>query len=451
MDYNGNIIDIGGEKFYVEIGKSLLEDVDKAILEIKASLDKAKENSNYPGLNIDTNNSIIQVAPWGTGNAFPSELISSIDESYKAQNLIIFNCDQLFGKGPVLIDSISTEENYDEDVMKWLKGWKYVDYLLACISDYYTYLNCFSYVVATNAGTLGYKGSVNKIDRLEFIDAKNVRLQMMNDNGIIENAVIGNWDEIKNLKKVPIFANKTNLDPISVYHAKRKIAYYSYYSYPVYSGLFKTWLNIAKKIPQFHSALLDNGINAKYHIEIAKDYIDAKVEEAQTKAQSGGSNVNDISFSSVLEDIKKELSTKLDEVMTGVNNAGKYFVSAKGKDHEGKSMSYVTITPIDNKIKELSESHLKLNEQVNSEYCSAFGVDPALASIYIGGKMSSGSEILNSYNVHQQSKTAIPRYVVLSAINEAIAINFPEKNVELTFKNTFLVKQESSKSGVDGK
>ena len=62
--------------------------------------------------------------------------------------------------------------------------------------------------------------------------------------------------------------------------------------------------------------------------------------------------------------------------------------------------------------------------------------------------MNSGSEMLNAHNIHQQVKTTIPREVICASINEAIKLNFPEKNIILTFRPIYLVQQEENKKGV---
>ena len=139
----------------------------------------------------------------------------------------------------------------------------------------------------------------------------------------------------------------------------------------------------------------------------------------------------------------------MSSVMSGAENSGKFFVSPMGfNEMTGNEYDYIKITALDSKLKETSESHLKLYEQVISSITSAESVDTSLASVVSGSKMNSGSEMLNSHNIHQQVKTNIPREVICASINEAIRINFPEKDIKMTFKSIFLVAQQEDKSGV---
>ena len=439
----------------VEVGKhDVLDNLDGLIKEVQAVLDVDFDSRDDKGIIKNVGNKAIEIALWGDDNNFPAELAKFLYSTYKAPGLVQFIADQIYGQGIILIDKYSKKElgyNETKEIWDWLETWNYEEYIEALIADYAFCLNCFSEIVQVNGSHLDNVNIKYKVSYLNHIEAKYARLEIKDKNNIIRNACIGDWaNNHGDFSIVPMF-DKSNptLNKVSVFFSKRKLAHFPYYSYPGYKGVLETWLPIANKIPEFHRSLLDNGINAKYHIEISEDYVERKKNEMQTTIMSDNKPINDISFNKALDSITTEIVQQLDDVMAGASNSGKYFISARGMDSQGNDIPHVRITAIENKVKELSESHIKLNEQVNSEYCSAFGVDPALASIYIGSKMSSGSEIMNSYNVHQQTKTNIPRAVICRAINEAISLNFPKKrNVVLTLKNTFLVKQETNPTGV---
>ena len=140
----------------------------------------------------------------------------------------------------------------------------------------------------------------------------------------------------------------------------------------------------------------------------------------------------------------------LEDMLAGAANAGKTFYSFATKDPNSNVLFSWKITPIDNKAKQLSEGYLKLFNDGNQALTSAMQVQPSLACVQLGDKLSSGSEVLNSYNLHMQTRTQIPRKVVLAAMNTALKVNFPNLDVRAEFENVLLVHQDKDKTGVDG-
>ena len=458
MDSNApEIIKIGDNCCIVQMGNSFVKETKDYTKLVKDALNGNLSFAMGGVVHQNTNKGSVEVAPFGVTNAFPSQLLSLIANDYKALQLNVFNADQIYGAGPMLVNRYTQEEADAKEaklIYDWLEGWGYEAYLQALIADYSSLANCFSEIILSSGAIV--KGFSPIISSLHHLEVDQVRLEMMSERGRVENVVVGDWSGINSRKintkfiELPIFdITNPKKHNISVYHAKRKVSGYPYYSYPAYFGVLNIWLSVANAIPLFHKSLLENGINAKYHIEISQAYIDSLVTAKKSSCAGDIAKMNSFTAKSVFNEEKRRLIDELSEVMSGAKNAGKFFASGKYTDSEGKSTSVVTITPIENKIKELSEAHLKLNEQVNSEYCSAFSVDPNLASITIGsGKMSSGSDKLNSYNVHQRTKTPIPRKIVCEAVNHAIRINFPDKPYDLSFRSINLVKQEENKNGV---
>lgn len=443
MDEKNNIITVGKEQipFVVTVEGENYQN----------SLQVSNQETDTDGVWVSAGNKSIKIIPFGLANNFLETLAK--ESGYKTQGLLQFLEDQIWGKGPTLYDNTNGQEadrkqKAVKEIIDWLESWDWETYLQEEIADYVFCQNCYSEILLTK-GAMANVSKIKTIAEIKHVEAKWVRLELKNEKGVIKHAILGDWEKNRDFQILPMW-DRTNpkQNPISLFHAKRKVANYNYYSYPRYYKILETWQKVANKIPAFHNALLSNGINAKYHITIANEYIEQVRKEKEAELLLQGNTTTRVSSLEALEIVKIQVSKKLEEVMSGENNAGKYFLSNDVLDVNGNVRDMIKIEPIENQIKELSESHLKLNEQVNSEYCEAFGVDPALASIYIGGKMSSGSEILNSYNVHQQSKTEIPRKIICKAINEAIKINWGNSLYRVGFKNTFLVKQEDNKTGV---
>ena len=138
---------------------------------------------------------------------------------------------------------------------------------------------------------------------------------------------------------------------------------------------------------------------------------------------------------------------EIDDMLCGASNAGKTFYTFSVNDASGKPMNWEIIL-IDNKLKETSESFLQLYNDSNQALTSAFQVQPALASIQLGNKMSSGSEVLNAFNLHLKTRTPIAREIILNPINAALRFNFPNTMAKVVFRDISLVPQAKDKSGV---
>lgn len=412
-------------------------------------------SSTEKGMDIPVGKNVVKIAPWGEGNDFPAVLGSLVYKSNIVPALNNFNANQIWGHGPILVDEFTGVQNNDKEVWKWLKSWGYRKFLLQQIADYVFSENCFSQMILSKGGALGIGATPIKVASLAHIHNKDCRLELMDKNGEIKNVIIGNYNLENNADrifyKMPLYSDTKNIldykTPIVAFHSKRETANYPYYVYPQYTGVLQYWSPISNKIAEFHLAMLDNSINAKWHIQISEEYVQKLVEDKQRSAKP--EDAYTISFESVYDELRDTVTDLMTKVMSGSANAGKFLVSPMGKNEiNGDAIDYIKITALDLKLKETSESHLKLYEQVISSITSAESVDTSLASVVSGSKMNSGSEMLNAHNIHQQVKTPIPREVVCASINEAIKLNFPDKNVILTFKSIFLTQQAEDKSGV---
>lgn len=460
MEKETEIIEVNGEKCLIQVvGKDVakvLDTLSSSGASIVASGElQYDEEKTEAGIDVSVGKKSIKIAPWGMNNDFPSVLGSLVYQSTIVPALNNFNANQIWGKGPVLVDEFTETPVKDKEIWAWLKTWNYRKFLLQQLADYVFSENCFSGMILSKGTSLGLNVPL-KVTSLYHLHNKDARLELMDKSGNINSLVCGSFPESKNSSNdspyslFPLYSFEKKIEtykkPILGFHSKRETANYPYYVYPQYTSVLETWLPIATKIAQFHKAMLENSINAKWHIQISSQYVEELIKE---KKMANPGETHKITFTSVYEDIKKTAVELMSSVMSGAENSGKFFVSPMGfNEMTGNEYDYIKITALDSKLKETSESHLKLYEQVISSITSAESVDTSLASVVSGSKMNSGSEMLNSHNIHQQVKTNIPREVICASINEAIRINFPEKDIKMTFKSIFLVAQQEDKSGV---
>ncbi len=372
-----------------------------------------------------------KLSQWGNNNLLPNDL-KELFKNNIIPGLFDFKQDMFFGLGPSLYTRDSEGKAipfYDQEIIEWLESWNYIEFLIAMFADAAMYENMFVKVIPNEKG--------NKIHSLKHVDADECRISVKNKNGISDTIFVNNWKDkkISDADVYPAYNIADKTSKVSMLHLMKKSASFRYYAMPVYIGVIDFWLPLANEIPKFHLARMQQSLNIKYHIKVPL----RTLEQVR--------NINKWSK----DELDKWFQDKLDEIdnmLAGAENAGKTFYTFIENDSNGKEMTGWQIEEVKNNEKEMSEANLQLYNETNQAITSAMQVQPSLACIQLGQKMSSGSEILNAYNLHVKTRTPIIRYLSLKAINMAIKINWPDKKAFLAINDPLLVKQEVDKSGV---
>jgi hypothetical protein len=373
----------------------------------------------------------VKVSQWGADNLFPNSLRAVFDNNL-APGLLDFKTDMLYGAGYTLVSELTGEEEEFRAEREWLGSWDVFTYLLSQITDFVTCENIFGQARRSLSGKL--------ITDILHVNAQECRLEVMK-NGVSPRVVVGDYSNLSGkfaaYPRWDIFGDVVAgqmRDKIAMYHLKKPTFGFRYYNYPVYIGAMNTWVPVANLIPSMHLNTLKNMLMAVYHVQIPLESL---------KLLAAEKNWKDKEVNKFVEDKLAEL----DDMLSGAANAGKTFYSFS-VGGQGSGQHEWKVTLIDNKLKEMSESYLKLFNDTNQALTSAFQVQPSLASIQLGDKMSSGSEVLNSYNLHVESRTPIARRLIATPVNAALKINFKGTQARLAFKNIPLVRQAKDKSGV---
>lgn len=377
----------------------------------------------------------IKVSRWGRDNLFPQHLMSLYQNNI-FPGLMDFKVDMLYSLGAELFEHKVIDNKkikvpvIDIEIEDWLESWNVKDYIVDQFTDFVWTENIASQVLTNKTKTI-------PIRSLSHVNIEEVRLGILNSKGTFDKMVMGNWVDRKDYIPMDVWdpANPQK-HGASLIHRRKKSFGFRYYNYPVYIGVTYKWLPLANEIPTFHLARLQNSINAKWHIKIPVDAL------RSLKELKGWNQ----------EQVDKWLADKLNEIdsmLAGSENAGKAFYTFKTSDANGKELSGWEIIELKNSEKEMSEANLRLFNETNQAITSAVQVQPSLACIQLGDKMSSGSEVLNSYNLHIKTRTKIARHLVLDNINRAIRINWPKKRVFLDIVDAVLLGQEIDKTGVE--
>jgi hypothetical protein len=338
-----------------------------------------------------------EIAPWGANNLQPQDMLKLVFNNHLKPQLLLTSRDLLLGsrlgvfKRSVVEGKLVLEPVIDPQMEDWLEM---IDAPMVMASS------AFNLVYFGNYFTAISLDSSKKVEDVVPFDCTDVRAEICKTRRPESYVLHPDWANFKGdqAKRVPAYdrKNPTRYGDF-IYHGRDWTPGQKYYDTPAYWGTRK-WTEVSNKIPRFHSSGLDNGYNIKYHIKIPRDYF---LQFGDAKAQAAA---------------EKELMGAMNDMLSGVENVDKAFVSKFGVDSMGKVLPGWSIEPIENKMSD--KAYDSVNSQANIAHTSGHGIDPSLAGIDTGGKLGgSGSEKRISFQLHMAMRTPAPRALLLGQFN----------------------------------
>ena len=198
------------------------------------------------------------------------------------------------------------------------------------------------------------------------------------------------------------------------------------------------WIIRGSEIPSIFKYVTDNSINLAYHIHSPASYWEERrrilriIHEDWTEAR----------VEEEIAALTQKILKSMTEALSGKTNAGKMFHSIDVPDDTGEVRSW-KVEPVDQKIKDFIEGQLKISEASTSAITSGMGLHPSLSNIMVNGKLASGSELLYAFKLYLSSDVEIPSSIILEPLNQAIAFNFPDKDLRIGFFHQSVKSEES--------
>ncbi len=287
------------------------------------------------------------------------------------------------------------------------------------------------------------------IHSMAIKECKYTRLAEQNSRGRVEHAYIsGAWatgeyakDGVtvfdREVVKIPLY-NPEKVQNQFILHTGDRMLNDGYYNSPTWWGALN-WIELANSIPVFHQANILNGYTIRYHIRIPKNYF--------YNAPTGDDNPAAAVKARDDEQLKRqEFMDNVNTLLAGKQNAGRaLFTQFDINDQLGKEYPGISIEPINVDIKD--KALLELFEKSNTANISAQGIHPTLANIESQGKLSSGSEMRNAFNVYLAVKTNTPRKIILKSLELAKKINKWDPDIYFGFGDTELTTLDDSPTG----
>lgn len=386
-----------------------------------------------------------KVVPYGSDNLLPSQIRDVINDNNLAPGIIERQMGLLYGQGAFLnelsFDNGEVKRIWKEDkeITKWLESWDYISYIKGAMTDY-LHLKCFFDAKYLERGNRIAR--IPRIAKLEHIPAKNARLEWTDTKKMsdVKHILVGDFEHSctnTGMQVYPVFDSR---NPAKYRYSASYNYTYSFardfYAVPQYWGALR-WIIRGSEIPTIFKYVTDNGLNLAYHIHSPKGYWDSK----RDILRRSNPDWNESQIENEIARISVEFLNNLTNVLSGKENAGKFFHTIDIPDDSGNIQVW-KIEAIDQKIKDFVESQLKIAEASSSAITSGMGLHPSLSNVMVNGKLASGSELLYAFKLFLLSDTEIASNTILGSINQAIAFNFPDKNLQLGFYHQSLKAEE---------
>ena len=359
-----------------------------------------KSEPNITTIKVEAKDKQGEIVSWGKNNNYPQLVMESVRKNGSASSSLRFLRHAHYGNGLTLFKdevddngkkapkAIPFEEVPEIDAF-FKKSYGKRFFKETILDLEYFGIGFPEYVLSNNFET------INRIKRQK---AAWCRYEVMNEkSGLIENVYVSQKFGTGNVDLGSIYVETIpHVDPywtpeeVKEFCKENKITRFirpvfypmvdeGYYPTPEWHSVIESgWMDVANDVPALKKSLFKNQMTIKYIVEIMEEYFIARFDWSK------------MSF----EEKQKERQNVIDAInksLVGNDNAGKSIQSMKIRGQDGQYHSAVTITSVDDKLKD--GSYLPEAEAANSEILVATGVDASLigGSGIPGGKIGAGS------------------------------------------------------------
>jgi len=352
-----------------------------------------------------------KIAKWGDDNLYPERYMKEMKKNGASRTSHRFNRAAHYGQGFKLWRQDSTDDGKENRKVVPISSVKE-------ISDFFKQNKMhrvFTEVIADlEMWSLGWPEYILSNDYSRIVSVRRyqtykMRYETINPKtGLIENCYYAHkWNSGLNqdspfVQKTAVIDSYCSAEQVKEYCKAKKIhkffmpIYYPlideiYYPEPEQHSVFLNgWMTVVNQIPEFKKNYSEKELNVKYMVYISEEYFLKMYQDdwenfTPTRKQ----------------EIRQELTNKIDEHLSGNKNAGKSIQSVVFKDENGDWVKGIEVVPL--KDGNTSEGKGLLDSSAgNSEIMSAWGVDPNLMGVGIpGGKIngSSGSDKREAFSI----------------------------------------------------
>lgn len=380
------------------------------------------------------------IYPYGTTNDLPQIIKEVVDNSSNVPGFLKRKTELLWGAGPKLyIEEVNDGKDVrkrlvDKTIQAWLDSWDYEKYLMQCTVDYQHIQGTFTRFELTRGSRVG----MPSIKRLHHASPDRARLARIRSQESTEptHVVIGSWNynhinAISEKRAYPIFDfTKPFAHENSVMYSNMYSFCTDYYTVPDLYGSLE-WINRSTAVPLIFKAFAKNSMNLKYHIISPASFWDKKRSELQDQCRIN----NETYTESMLKDFERNYLYQIGEVLSGQENAGKYFHTSNRMTVQGHELISEgwEIKVLDQKVKDFVEAQILISDKADKAISAAVNVHPVLANMTSEGKANSGSEQIYALLNYLNTGVDIQEMIITKPLNYALKANFPDSGAKIGF------------------
>lgn len=443
------------EFFGTKIAVSKLANGETAAYTFKNTTDNL--DSSVTVVKVDVKDKTAEIASWGSKNDYPQQILKAVRPNGSASSGLRFLRKAHYGNGLVLVRDVANDQGKKEtkmvdftevpDIQTFFLKSQMNRFWKETIADLEYFSLAFpEYILSDNFQT------INKVRRQKTAWC---RFSLPNkDTNLVEYVYISEKfgkesvaTTSEYVEEVPLIDSYWSPEEVKEYCKVNNIkkfirpVFYPLIDEAMYpksewhAVVESGWLEVANSVPALKKSLFANQMTIKYLVEINELYFQKIYNEQWTK----------FSPDERIE-IRRKVVDAVNESLSGNDNAGKSIQSMKFIE-DGKEYSAVTITAIDDKLKD--GSYLPEAEAANSEVLFALGVDPSLIGAGIpGGKLGagSGSDKREAFTI-LSALFKTNRETTLEVYDFIAQYNGWDSTIRAAFENTILTTLDANPTG----
>lgn len=347
-----------------------------------------------------------EIAKWGSDNKRPYKTLERIRDCEVMSQNMLFNVTVGYAGGVRLTKANGEKHKKGEAEYDFIRRNKLSSYWINQVTDMKHFYFTVTVILLSEDG---------KIVRIKHKDACNCRFGKAED-GKIRKIYYGDWNESNApMEEISVLDEEDPLTDLMVRMGKepdeknkmedkkiRKFAIINrfpsadslYYPIPYYSAVFNSgWYDIKQLIQVGKKAKISNHAPIKYIVEIHEKYWERLYSEEKCVGDK----------EKCLQVREKELD-RIEEFLTGIENAGKMFTTSYFVSPNGQETPYVRIKLLDNKTE--GGDWIEDTEEASNMICYAMNIHPSLIGATPGKTKGnfSGSDKRELYTMKQSQE-----------------------------------------------
>lgn len=390
---------------------------------------------------VNVGNKEYTIVLYGANNQIPYRLTELVEKNSVMMQNKYFNLLTCYGRGVEYMDAATRQDKEPKPTMdKEIRHWMLRNNIKKFFAEQIVDMKYFAFAVAV----VILNRERTRIVRLVHKDACNVRFELPDEDGKVNNIFFADWDDNSqpdDIEMIPLLDEDDPVGDLMARTAKEKdelgvfkpdsAKNHKYaivtrlptpncrlYPTPYWTGVLRDgWYNIYGQLTAAKLAKLKNGSNIRYQVEVNQEFW---VARAHAKGISEGTQE--------YQEMKKDFLENIKKCLAGSENSDKMVWSDFTTTIDGKEKHYLKINLIDT-----SKAGNEYNDdiaEVSNMLCYDDNVHPNLAGANPGKSQmnNSGSDKRELFTMKQALET-LTHDLLLLPHNVAIMFNGWEDKV----------------------